>query len=68
MQAFVITIDQLGTYLHYIVQLRFEQVVDVRFKRIKRMPRNGSTFFIQTNPVHQRVGGIAEQQEIKRIS
>ena len=67
MQAFFIVAHELGADLNLGAELHFVQVVHVQLQGEQRMTAGLAALAVQSQAVHQGIGGIAENQQVKRI-
>ncbi|MNG07513.1 hypothetical protein D3C84_908180 [compost metagenome] len=67
-QALAVEADDLCLHPHLAAQLHFVQVVDVRFQGKQRITTLPTAVGIQADALHQRIGGVAEDQQVEGIA
>ena len=68
MQAFGVIRQKLCTHLHPLALLHLRQEVEVTFQGVQGVPGTDAAGFVQTQHIHQRIGGVAEDQQVEGIA
>ena len=67
-QALAVMADDLRAHFHLGVEFHFVQIIEVQFEGEQRVAAGLAVAAVHAEAVHQRVGGVAEDQQVEGVT